>query len=173
MFKGGVCIVGFVLVGDLVYVIEILLEKLISGEGVQVVILIGVLEVGFDCLYVFVQWISQNKGICYLQDIINYLFVFVGEEVLVECGEEMVLVVVVMLVCELVVFVVELFELLLELLLDGYDEVCLLQEQICVCVELLDNLVNYVGEVVIYCLCLEQQVVGYCFNLVELEQMVV
>ncbi|CAM5314709.1 hypothetical protein RLIN73S_02054 [Rhodanobacter lindaniclasticus] len=46
------------------------------------------------------------------------------------------------------------------------------QEQIRVRADLLDNLVNHAGEVAIYRSRLEQQVAGYRFNLVELEQTV-
>src|SRR6185312_129252 len=46
------------------------------------------------------------------------------------------------------------------------------QEQIRVRAELLDNLVNHAGEVAIYRSRLEQQVSGYRFNLVELDQTV-
>ena len=46
------------------------------------------------------------------------------------------------------------------------------QEQIRVRAELLDTLVNHAGEVAIYRSRLEQQVAGYRFNLVELDQTV-
>ena len=46
------------------------------------------------------------------------------------------------------------------------------QEQIRVRADLLDNLVSHAGEVAIYRSRLEQQVAGYRFNLVELEQTV-
>src|SRR5690606_23922041 len=58
------------------------------------------------------------------------------------------------------------------LLPEAEEEVRSTQEQIRVRADLLDNLVNHAGEVAIYRSRLEQQVAGYRFNLVELEQTV-
>ena len=170
--KGGARIAGFVPVGDLAHAIETLLEKPISGEGAQVATLIGALEVGFDRLHALVQRISQNKGIRYPQDTINHLLALAGEEALVERGEEMASAAAATPAREPAVPAAELPELLPELLPDGHDEARSPQEQIRVRAELLDNLVNHAGEVAIYRSRLEQQVAGYRFNLVELEQTV-
>jgi chemosensory pili system protein ChpA (sensor histidine kinase/response regulator) len=59
-----------------------------------------------------------------------------------------------------------------ELLPEAEEEVRSTQEQIRVRADLLDSLVNHAGEVAIYRSRLEQQVAGYRFNLVELEQTV-
>ncbi len=59
-----------------------------------------------------------------------------------------------------------------ELLPETAQEVRSPQEQIRVRADLLDSLVNHAGEVAIYRSRLEQQVAGYRFNLVELEQTV-
>jgi chemosensory pili system protein ChpA (sensor histidine kinase/response regulator) len=59
-----------------------------------------------------------------------------------------------------------------ELLPDTQEESRTSQEQIRVRADLLDTLVNHAGEVAIYRSRLEQQVAGYRFNLVELEQTV-
>src|SRR3546814_15555535 len=59
-----------------------------------------------------------------------------------------------------------------ELMPEMEEEVRSSQEQIRVRADLLDSLVNHAGEVAIYRSRLEQQVAGYRFNLVELEQTV-
>ena len=59
-----------------------------------------------------------------------------------------------------------------ELLPESRRRIASSQEQIRVRAELLDSLVNHAGEVAIYRSRLEQQVAGYRFNLVELEQTV-
>jgi chemosensory pili system protein ChpA (sensor histidine kinase/response regulator) len=171
--KGGARIAGFVPVGDLAHAIETLLEKPITGEGGQIATLIGALEVGFDRLHALVQRISQNKGIHYPQDTIDHLLALAGEEALVERDDEMVSPVSAAAPArETAPASAELPELLPELLPDGHDDVRSPQEQIRVRAELLDNLVNHAGEVAIYRSRLEQQVAGYRFNLVELEQTV-
>lgn len=171
--KGGARIAGFVPVGDLAHAIETLLEKPITGEGAQIATLIGALEVGFDRLHALVQRISQSKGIRYPQDTINHLLALAGEEALVERDDEMAPVSAPAAMREMAPAAAELPELLPELLPDGHDEARSPQEQIRVRAELLDNLVNHAGEVAIYRSRLEQQVAGYRFNLVELDQTVV
>ncbi len=171
--KGGARIAGFVPVGDLAHAIETLLEKPITGEGTQLATLIGALEVGFDRLHALVQRISQSKGIRYPQDTINHLLALAGEEALVERDDEMAPIAAPASMREMAPAAAELPELLPELLPDGHDEARSPQEQIRVRAELLDNLVNHAGEVAIYRSRLEQQVAGYRFNLVELDQTVV
>ncbi|MGA0586176.1 Hpt domain-containing protein [Dyella sp. KRB-257] len=165
--KGGARIAGFVPVGDLAHAIETLLEKPITGESAQIATLIGALETGFDRLHALVQRISQNKGVRYPQDTINHLLALAGEEALVEREDATVQ------PRDLAPTGPELPELLPEQLLEGHDETRSPQEQIRVRAELLDNLVNHAGEVAIYRSRLEQQVAGYRFNLVELDQTVV
>lgn len=172
--KGGARIAGFVPVGDLSHAIETLLEKPISGDPGQTAVLIGALESGFDQLHALVQRIGQNKGIRYPQAMIDRLLSLAGEEALVEhdvapvAADSM---------SEAPAVSAgaapeNLPELLPEPAAEGYDESRSPQEQIRVRADLLDHLVNHAGEVAIYRSRLEQQVAGYRFNLVELDQTV-
>ncbi|WP_017462743.1 Hpt domain-containing protein [Dyella ginsengisoli] len=171
--KGGARIAGFVPVGDLAHAIETLLEKPISGDPEQTAALIGALEGGFDQLHALVQRIGQNKGIRYPQAMIDRLLVLAGEEALVERDEESPVAAAAVSAPTPVPATENLPELLPDVVAEGYDESRSPQEQIRVRAELLDNLVNHAGEVAIYRSRLEQQVAGYRFNLVELDQTVV
>lgn len=177
--KGGARIAGFVPVGDLAHAIETLLEKPIGSDAGQVGSLIGALEGGFDKLHALVQRIGQGKGIRYPQTMIDRLLGLAGEESLVEQVDDEAPeanYLAAAHAAEPVAGAVvdgELPELLPELLPEPQDESRSPQEQIRVRAELLDNLVNHAGEVAIYRSRLEQQVAGYRFNLVELDQTVV
>ncbi|KRE88553.1 chemotaxis protein CheA [Frateuria sp. Soil773] len=164
--KGGARIAGLVPVGDLAHAIETLLEKPVGHDASQ---LIAALEAGFDQLHALVQHVVQGRGIAYPQALIDRLLAMAGQEALAERDEAAV-----PLPDEparpaaLAAPGAELPELLPE----TQDEARAPQEQIRVRAELLDSLVNHAGEVAIYRSRLEQQVAGYRFNLVELEQTV-
>ncbi|MBU6247090.1 MAG: Hpt domain-containing protein [Xanthomonadaceae bacterium] len=173
--KGGARIAGFVPVGDLSHAIETLLEQPISGEPDQTATLIGALEGGFDQLHALVQRIGQNKGIRYPQELINQLLALAGEEALVDHDEDIApapLATAPSAAVPVESATAKLPELLSDAAAEGFDEARSPQEQIRVRADLLDNLVNHAGEVAIYRSRLEQQVAGYRFNLVELEQTV-
>ncbi len=172
--KGGARIAGFVPVGDLSHAIETLLEEPISGDPEQAAALIGALESGFDQLHALVQRIGQNKGIHYPQAMIDRLLALAGEEALAERDETPALSASEPEPSAAPAGVVpeQLPELLPEPAAEGFDESRSPQEQIRVRADLLDHLVNHAGEVAIYRSRLEQQVAGYRFNLVELEQTV-
>ena len=171
--KGGARIAGFVPVGDLSHAIETLLEKPIGSEAGQIATLIGALEAGFDKLHALVQRIRQNKGIHYPQAMIDRLLALAGAESLAERDEAPAAPTFAPAPPVRAAQVEELPELLPEPAVDdAHDDTRPAQEQIRVRAELLDNLVNHAGEVAIYRSRLEQQVAGYRFNLVELEQTV-
>ncbi|SFS06435.1 chemosensory pili system protein ChpA (sensor histidine kinase/response regulator) [Dyella sp. OK004] len=159
--KGGARIAGMVPVGDLTHAIETLLESPVGHDPSRVGDLIGALESGFDQLHVLVQRVSQGRGIEYPQAMIDHFLGMAGETA--SLAEEHV-------VAMPPAPQVDLPELLPE---EGQqDDGRAPQEQIRVRAELLDTLVNHAGEVAIYRSRLEQQVAGYRFNLVELDQTV-
>ncbi|RAO75594.1 Hpt domain-containing protein [Dyella jiangningensis] len=160
--KGGARIAGMVPVGDLTHAIETALEKPLNPESAQFGELIAALEAGFDLLHGLVQRVSQGKSIAYPQAMIDR-FLGMGEgsaethaappsATVVPFPER-----------------ARLPELLPE---EREEATGTSQEQIRVRAELLDTLVNHAGEVAIYRSRLEQQVAGYRFNLVELDQTV-
>jgi chemosensory pili system protein ChpA (sensor histidine kinase/response regulator) len=163
--KGGARIAGLVPVGDLTHAIETLLERPVGERDTAQ--LIGALESGFDTLNSLVQRVSQGMAIEYPQALIDRLLAMAGQESLAADGDfatpapETAR-----------VPAAPLPELLPELLPDREEDIRSTQEQIRVRAELLDNLVNHAGEVAIYRSRLEQQVAGYRFNLVELDQTV-
>ena len=171
--KGGARIAGLMPVGDLAHAIETLLQKAVGHDAVHASQLIAVLETGFDKLHSLVQRVAQGHGIEYPQVMIDRLLAMAGAEALVDNDE----------------FVAPMAPTpvarasapahnaaaageLPELLPEQDAETRAPQEQIRVRAELLDSLVNHAGEVAIYRSRLEQQVAGYRFNLVELEQTV-
>ncbi|MFC4762440.1 Hpt domain-containing protein [Dyella koreensis] len=159
--KGGARIAGMVPVGDLTHAIETLLESPVGHDPSRVGDLIGALESGFDQLHVLVQRVSQGRGIEYPQAMIDHFLGMAGETA--SLAEEHV-------VAKAPAEQIDLPELLPE---EGQqDDARAPQEQIRVRAELLDTLVNHAGEVAIYRSRLEQQVAGYRFNLVELDQTV-
>jgi len=160
--KGGARIAGMVPVGDLTHAIETALEKPLNPESAQFGELIAALEAGFDLLHGLVQRVSQGKSIAYPQAMIDR-FLSMGEG---SAGA---------FVAPASATVVPFPERarLPELLPEEREEAASTsQEQIRVRAELLDTLVNHAGEVAIYRSRLEQQVAGYRFNLVELDQTV-
>ncbi|MCX7513775.1 Hpt domain-containing protein [Frateuria hangzhouensis] len=161
--KGGARIAGLVPVGDLTHAIETLLEKPVGERDTAQ--LIGALETGFDTLHSLVQRVSQSQPIEYPQALIDHLLAMAGQEALAD--EQLSA-----SAPSARLPAAPLPELLPELLPDREEEVRSPQEQIRVRAELLDNLVNHAGEVAIYRSRLEQQVAGYRFNLVELDQTV-
>ncbi|HEV2539068.1 MAG TPA: Hpt domain-containing protein [Frateuria sp.] len=163
--KGGARIAGLVPVGDLTHAIETLLEKPVGERDTAQ--LIGALESGFDTLNSLVQRVSQGMAIEYPQALIDRLLAMAGQESLVEDSDAAA-----PASATARVPAAPLPELLPELLPDREEEIRSTQEQIRVRAELLDNLVNHAGEVAIYRSRLEQQVAGYRFNLVELDQTV-
>jgi len=173
--KGGARIAGLMGVGDLAHAIETLLEKPIRDKA-KTSSLIAALEAAFDQLHALVQHVSQGQATEYPQATIDRLLALAGEKTL---ADDTVLAAVAMPapkpirarqqpVVPSTTAALDLPELLPEM----EEEVRSSQEQIRVRADLLDNLVNHAGEVAIYRSRLEQQVAGYRFNLVELEQTV-
>jgi chemosensory pili system protein ChpA (sensor histidine kinase/response regulator) len=173
--KGGARIAGLVPVGDLTHAIETLLEKPVGSDPAP---LIAALEAGFDQLHTLVQRVVQGHGIEYPQALIDRLLAMAGEEGLVDSDEfiapsvELPAAAAPAPATPAAPTTTGLPELLPELLPETEEEARSPQEQIRVRAELLDSLVNHAGEVAIYRSRLEQQVAGYRFNLVELEQTV-
>ncbi|MFC5526681.1 Hpt domain-containing protein [Rhodanobacter ginsengisoli] len=171
--KGGARIAGLVAVGDLTHAIETLLEKPIRDAG-KTGTLIAALEASFDQLHALVQQVSQGQASEYPKGMIDHLLGMAGETVLTDDAEpaEMPMPTAMPKVSRSqapkVVNELDLPELMPEM----EEEVHSSQEQIRVRADLLDSLVNHAGEVAIYRSRLEQQVAGYRFNLVELEQTV-
>ncbi|MFC4528523.1 Hpt domain-containing protein [Dyella halodurans] len=172
--KGGARIAGLVPVGDLTHAIETALEKPLHAESAHIGDLIAALEAGFDQLHQIVQRVSQGHSVAYPQAMIDRFVAMAGgasgeaataaavaiEPAAVEQSSATVL-----------PFPdrTKLPELLPE---EREETASTPQEQIRVRAELLDTLVNHAGEVAIYRSRLEQQVAGYRFNLVELDQTV-
>jgi chemosensory pili system protein ChpA (sensor histidine kinase/response regulator) len=171
--KGGARIAGLVAVGDLTHAIETLLEKPIRDVG-KTGTLIAALEASFDQLHALVQQVSQGQASEYPKGMIDRLLGMAGSTVLTddtvptdipqtppmqEAPRSQ---------ARKAVNEFDLPELMPEM----EEEVHSSQEQIRVRADLLDSLVNHAGEVAIYRSRLEQQVAGYRFNLVELEQTV-
>ncbi|PXV58160.1 chemosensory pili system protein ChpA (sensor histidine kinase/response regulator) [Dyella jiangningensis] len=168
--KGGARIAGMVPVGDLTHAIETALEKPLHAESAHIGELIAALEVGFDKLHGLVQLVSQGKPVPYPQAIIDRFLAMAGEESATETAAAAPLAQEPANVVPFPARTAPLPELLPE---ERGDEVqSTPQEQIRVRAELLDSLVNHAGEVAIYRSRLEQQVAGYRFNLVELDQTV-
>jgi chemosensory pili system protein ChpA (sensor histidine kinase/response regulator) len=182
--KGGARIAGLVPVGDLSHAIETLLEKPIRDTS-KTGPLISALEASFDQLHALVQQVSQGQASDYPQAMIDHLLRLAGETTLTD---DMVSVEAMMPTQERsqahaeapmpampqpAASVDAANDLdLPELMPEMEEEVRSSQEQIRVRADLLDSLVNHAGEVAIYRSRLEQQVAGYRFNLVELEQTV-
>jgi chemosensory pili system protein ChpA (sensor histidine kinase/response regulator) len=177
--KGGARIAGLVSVGDLSHAIETLLEKPIRDTA-RSSTLITALETSFDQLHSLVQQISQGQTPGYPQATINNLLALAGETTL---ADDDMLAAVAMPASAVPTAPLPAMQQptasvpagaldLPELLPEVEEEVRSSQEQIRVRADLLDSLVNHAGEVAIYRSRLEQQVAGYRFNLVELEQTV-
>ena len=175
--KGGARIAGLVPVGDLSHAIETLLEKPIRDKT-KTATLIPALEASFDQLHSLVQQISQGQAPDYPQATIGHLLTLAGETTLTD---DAILAAVAMPESDMAPVRVTSLPAtprpinaldLPELLPEMEEEVRSSQEQIRVRADLLDSLVNHAGEVAIYRSRLEQQVAGYRFNLVELEQTV-
>ncbi|MFZ0869274.1 MAG: Hpt domain-containing protein [Rhodanobacter sp.] len=172
--KGGARIAGLMGVGDLAHAIETVLEKP-ARYATKTGPLIAALEAAFDQMHALVQHVSQGETTEYPQATIDRLLALAGETTL---ADDEALAAVAMPALKLVrttpqpvvpsTSTLDLPELLPEM----EEEVRSSQEQIRVRADLLDNLVNHAGEVAIYRSRLEQQVAGYRFNLVELEQTV-
>ncbi|MEO8998370.1 MAG: Hpt domain-containing protein, partial [Rhodanobacter sp.] len=177
--KGGARIAGLVPVGDLSHAIETLLEKPIRDTA-RTGTLITALEASFDQLHSLVQQISQGQTPDYPQTTIDHLLTLAGATTLAD--DAMLAAVAMPALAAPATTVravpqsatpVQINALdLPELLPEMEEEVRSSQEQIRVRADLLDSLVNHAGEVAIYRSRLEQQVAGYRFNLVELEQTV-
>jgi len=168
--KGGARIAGLLGVGDLSHAIETLLEKPIRDTA-KAGALISALEAGFDQLHAMVQQVSQGQQSDYPQDMINHLLGLAGETTFADEASLTAAVMPSPVATKVVAHPVEHADLP-ELLPEAEEEVRSSQEQIRVRADLLDSLVNHAGEVAIYRSRLEQQVAGYRFNLVELEQTV-
>ncbi|HEY8683962.1 MAG TPA: hybrid sensor histidine kinase/response regulator, partial [Rhodanobacter sp.] len=174
--KGGARIAGLMGVGDLTHAIETLLEKPIRDQS-KTGPLIAALEASFDQLHSQVQLVSQGQPVDYPRAMIDRLLALAGEKTLTD---DAVLAAAVDLPVAKPARTTALPPVpsaaasldLPELLPEMEEEVRSSQEQIRVRADLLDNLVNHAGEVAIYRSRLEQQVAGYRFNLVELEQTV-
>lgn len=165
ILKGGVCMVGINVIGDFGYSIELLLEVVVVGCIEIECCDVQLLECGFDCLYQLFICIGNYCVVELVQDLVDVFEVciiidIVVVVVVVVVNVVSVVEVILVLVVSLVLLLFDVLLLVLLLVEGVVDEdllVCLQQEQVCVCVDLFDCLVNYVGEVVIYCLCLEQQ----------------
>ena len=160
--KGGARIAGLMPVGDLAHAIETLLEKPVA-DAAQAIPLIGVLETSFDQLHTMVQQVSQGQAPTYPQSTIDQLLALAGEQ---QFADDAALAARVAPPAQPAVPLPELLPA------EAGVDMPSAQEQIRVRAELLDNLVNHAGEVAIYRSRLEQQVSGYRFNLVELDQTV-
>ncbi len=160
--KGGARIAGLMPVGDLAHAIETLLEKPVA-DAAQAVPLIGVLESNFDQLHTMVQQVAQGQVPAYPKAAIDQLLALAGKQ---QFADEAALAARVAPPAQPAAPLPELLPAE-----QGADAPAA-QEQIRVRAELLDNLVNHAGEVAIYRSRLEQQVSGYRFNLVELDQTV-
>jgi len=169
--KGGARIAGLVAVGDLAHAIETVLEKPIRDAG-KTAALIGALEASFDQLNTMVQRVSQGQMPEYPQAAIDHLLEMAGATALVDQAEPAAGPAAVEEAPHPMAHREEYEGDLPELLPEAAHEVRSPQEQIRVRADLLDSLVNHAGEVAIYRSRLEQQVAGYRFNLVELEQTV-
>jgi len=171
--KGGARIAGLVSVGDLSHAIETVLEKPLRDSS-KTPGLINALEASFDQLHALVQRVSQGQLPEYPQDTIDHLLVMAGEKVLAD--DETPAAVVAPTPVEdaprPATAAHANWSDLPDLLPEAEHEIHSSQEQIRVRADLLDNLVSHAGEVAIYRSRLEQQVAGYRFNLVELEQTV-
>jgi chemosensory pili system protein ChpA (sensor histidine kinase/response regulator) len=179
--KGGARIAGLMGVGDLTHAVETLLEKPIRDPA-KTGPLISALEASFDPLHKQVQSVSLGQPADYPQDMIDQLLALAGETNLADDAISIadaapharpsiapaLFTVPVVAVASTSRDLTELPDLLPEM----EEEVRSSQEQIRVRADLLDSLVNHAGEVAIYRSRLEQQVAGYRFNLVELEQTV-
>ena len=172
--KGGARISGLVPIGDLAHAIETLLEKPVQPAGTAT--LIATLEASFDQLNALVQQVAHRQAIDYPQAAISRLLALAGEEAFT--SDEVLAAIaqpetvapppVPTRAVDVDAPTGELPDLLPEV----GEEVRPTQEQIRVRADLLDSLVNHAGEVAIYRSRLEQQVAGYRFNLVELDQTV-
>jgi len=176
--KGGARIAGLMGVGDLTHAVETLLEKPIRDTA-KTVPLITALEASFDRLHKLVHSVSLGQSVEYPQDMINQLLVLAGETNLADDAIS---------IADAAPYArapsttvppvtpavapVQDASSLPDLLPEMEDEVRSSQELIRVRADLLDSLVNHAGEVAIYRSRLEQQIAGYRFNLVELEQTV-
>ena len=170
--KGGARIAGLVSVGDLSHAIETVLEKPIR-DGSKTPVLINALEASFDQLHALVQRVSQGLMPEYPQDTIDHLLALAGEKVLADDATPATITVAAPIEEAPRPAVAAAVDTdLPELLPEVEHEIHASQEQIRVRADLLDNLVSHAGEVAIYRSRLEQQVAGYRFNLVELEQTV-
>ncbi|ULU25110.1 Hpt domain-containing protein [Dyella terrae] len=162
--KGGARIAGLMAVGDLTHAIETALEKPLNADSAHTGELIAALETGFDQLHGLVQLVSQGRAMPYPQATIDRFLAMAGGGVDVAPTPAD--------AANVVPFVPRTAPLP-ELLPEEREEAqSTPQEQIRVRAELLDSLVNHAGEVAIYRSRLEQQVAGYRFNLVELDQTV-
>ena len=161
--KGGARIAGMVPGGDLTHAIETALEKPLHGDSAHIGELIAALEAGFDTLHGLIQRVSQGRGVAYPQAMIDRFTAMAGATEIAQAAEPT--------SAKVLPFPerVHLPELLPE---EREETLGAPQEQIRVRAELLDTLVNHAGEVAIYRSRLEQQVAGYRFNLVELDQTV-
>lgn len=171
--KGGARIAGMVAMGDLTHAIETLLEKPISHDAAQagsiyIGELIPALEAGFDQLHQLVQRAAQGSSLDYPQAMIDRFLSMSGETTVAADTIEPAAARVEKAAPTRHTALLDLPELLP----DTQEESRGSQEQIRVRADLLDTLVNHAGEVAIYRSRLEQQVAGYRFNLVELEQTV-
>ncbi|MEO6799774.1 MAG: Hpt domain-containing protein [Rhodanobacter sp.] len=171
--KGGARIAGLVSVGDLSHALETVLEKPIRDSG-KTPGLINALEAAFDQLHALVQRVSQGQMPEYPQDTIDHLLAMAGEKTLAAdaAPAEVAASAPIEDAPRPVAATHANTTDLPELLPEAEHEIHSSQEQIRVRADLLDNLVSHAGEVAIYRSRLEQQVAGYRFNLVELEQTV-
>jgi chemosensory pili system protein ChpA (sensor histidine kinase/response regulator) len=168
--KGGARIAGLVPVGDLTHAIETALEKPLQANPAHISELITALEAGFDKLHGLVQRVSQGKPVPYPQAMIDRFLAMAGETGHAPTASAPTSAAP---ASATVLPFPERAVPLPELLPEERDEAASTpQEQIRVRAELLDTLVNHAGEVAIYRSRLEQQVAGYRFNLVELDQTV-
>ncbi|MFC5440639.1 Hpt domain-containing protein [Rhodanobacter ginsenosidimutans] len=171
--KGGARISGLGSIGDLAHAIETLLEKPVDASGTAS--LIGALESSFDQLNAMVQQVAHRQTIEYPQAAIDRLLALAGEEGFT--NDDVLAAIAMPEAAAPASPVAASGERtpdgdLPGLLPEVEEEVRSTQEQIRVRADLLDSLVNHAGEVAIYRSRLEQQVAGYRFNLVELEQTV-
>ncbi|HEY8586565.1 MAG TPA: Hpt domain-containing protein [Rhodanobacter sp.] len=168
--KGGARIAGLVPVGDLSHAIETLLEKPV-GDAANTGSLIEVLETAFDQLHGLVQQIAKGSALEYPQSMIDQLLALAGETALANDQDERQESPAPAARSPRAAVPADGADLP-ELMPEQEETVRPAQEQIRVRADLLDNLVAHAGEVAIYRSRLEQQVAGYRFNLVELEQTV-
>jgi chemosensory pili system protein ChpA (sensor histidine kinase/response regulator) len=186
--KGGARMAGLAPIGDLSHAMEALLERVSEGHHVMDRVSVESLERGFDRLHQLVQRVAKRQAISMPENAIARFDALVAGETIPTIGEvaavdapELVVADVAPVTPAAVPAAVSdaataAAAATTRAARDMVEEVeeagRVAQEMIRVRSDLLDNLVNYAGEVSIYRSRLEQQMGTFRFNLQELDQTV-